>query len=603
MHVILRLFLCLCAVLTLGTAAAQTAPSSGGGSDRPPADPESASGGVFSDLLEALESGSRLLIEKMQPGEVRDLVDDPRFNGQDSPRATIMTFVEAMALVDRGYDEVGYGRALASLPAGASRAQADTLYGVFLRLGPVSPAALPGEEAIEAAGDTRFVFFPRATEHLWVWQTLETPPDGQITVEKAADGRWTFSRRTLDGLQALSDAMAPLPPRYDESQEGQYFVRVFSPLFEETGLLGWLGFLGTFTVGIGGGILFYRLLRWGAGRVEEGDHSLLARTLRGLGASGGLVVFTILFTVAFGFLALGPVLRPLRFAIPQFLMVIALALLAISLIDVVAAFTKRRIERKGEGHYDRMLVTAIRRILRTLVALVVLLFVLESVLHVNVGALIVGFGVVGLALSLAAQDSVKNLFGAVSIFVNRPFVIGDWIKFKGRLGTHWGTIEDIRLQSTDLRDLGGNIITIPNMLFIDREVENLSARGYIRRELNIAIPYRPDAREAERAMQALMDVFTDDEVLEDANAKGRDGDPHVSFPEFGEAWLTIRGYHWYFMGGEDEDAQRDTERGWFTYLEHCTFVNRKIVDLFGERNIEFAFPTQTVQLIRGNDRA
>ena len=355
-------------------------------------------------------------------------------------------------------------------------------------------------------------------------------------------------------------------------------------------------------LGIALGYLFYKLMGRLAARIEENDHSLAASTLRGLGASGGLVLFTIAFTVAIGFLSLGPVLRPLRFSVPKFLLVIAVALLVISLIDVAAAFIRRHIDKEGSGHYDHMLVLIVRRILRTFIVVLVLLFVLQNMLGFNIGALIVGFGVIGLALSLAAQDSVKNLFGAVSIYVNRPFMIGDWIRFKGQWATYWGTVEDIKLQATKLRDLNGNYITLPNMLFIDREVENLSARGYIRREVNLTLPYRPDAREVERAMQALRDVFCDEEVVEDAGMEGREDEPHVSFPEFGEGWLIIRGYHWYFMGQNDE-AQRDTQRGWFTYLDHCSLVNRKIVDLFGERNIEFAFPTQTVELIPGDDRA
>ena len=210
--------------------------------------------------------------------------------------------------------------------------------------------------------------------------------------------------------------------------------------------------------------------------------------------------------------------------------------------------------------------------------------------------MLIGFGFVALALSLAAQDTVKNFFGAVSVFINRPFVIGDWIIFKGEMGTHIGTVIDIQLQATKMTDFAGNLVTLPNMLFIAREVQNLSARGHIRRELNISIPYRADTKEIDRALEALRDVLNDEEVLDDAGAEGRDGEPHVSFAEFSESWLTIRAYHYYYLGDEGQ-LQRETERGWFTYLNHCTLVNRKIVEVFGERDIEFAFPTQTVEMV------
>ena len=600
------LILC-CLTLLVASAAAQSAPSGGGGQE--PANPEAGGGGVAGDLLEAIGSGSRVLIRAMQPGEERDLVENPRFDGQESPRAAILTFTGAMDLVDRGYAEIGYARALRSLPPEAGRAEADALFEAFLRLGPVSAAAVPGAGSVRASGDTRYEFFPRGTDHLWVWQALDEPPVGEIAVERGADGAWRFTPETAAGASGLAESLAPLPPRYGLDDRGEYFFRAFAPLAEENGLAAWGGFLGVTALGGLLGWLVFRTVRWLASRARESEASMIATTLGGLGAALGVLLFSVAFTVALGFLTLGPVLRPLQVEIPQFILVVALALLAVSLIDTVAAFVRRGIDDDGSGHYERMVVNGVRRVLRTLVIAIVLLFVLQNVFGLNVGALIVGFGVVGLALGLAAQDSVKNLFGAVTIYVNRPFVIGDWIQFHGQMGQHWGTVEDIKLQSTKLRDLRGNVITLPNMLFVDREVQNLSARGYIRREVNLAVPYRPDAGEAMRAVEALRDVFTDTEVIEHARAKGRGTEPHVSFAGFAEAWLTIRGYHFYYMDDQAEDdsrepaAQRDTERGWFTYLDHCTLVNRKIVDTFGERNIEFAFPTQTVELIRGDDRA
>ena len=596
-----RLVALLVATLfTVATAHAQPSPS-GGSSENP--NPEAASGGTLDDVLEAIESGTKMLIGKIQPGEERDAVENPRFDGQESPRAAVMTFVDAMVLVQRGYDEVGYGRALGSLPPGAAREDADALYEVFLRLGPVSPATLPGEELIEDSGDTRYEFFPRGTDHLWVWQALDEPPTGEIALTVGDDGRWLFTDATMEGLDDLQSAMSGLPPRFGEDDGGAYFLKVFSPLVEETGLVGWLGFLGATLIAVALGIGVAKLIRWLAKRSSENDRGMIATALTGLGAAFGTVVFAVGFTVALGFLTLGPVLRPLRFEIPRFLLVVALTLLIVSLIDTVAAFARRRTDDDTEkGQYDEMVISAVRRVVRTIVVALALLFVVQNVFGVNVGSLVLGFGVVALALSLAAQDTVKNLFGAITIYANRPFVIGDWVRFKGQMSDHWGTVEEISLQAVKLKDITGNVVTIPNMQFIDREVQNLSAREHIRREVNIAIPYRPDAREADRAMEALMDVFTDEDVVAEALTEGREGQPHVSFAEFAESWLTIRGFHYYYMGEESEDVQRSGDRSYFTWLDHCTRVNRMIVDTFGERDIEFAFPTQTVEMIRGDDR-
>nr|GGH92919.1 hypothetical protein GCM10011355_03540 [Aquisalinus luteolus] len=570
-------------------AAAQSMPSGGdepASADRP---------GLFADIIDAIGSGSRMLIRKIQPGEERDRVEDPRFNSQESPRDSLMTFIEAMNLVQRGYTDIGYTRALASLPQGATRQQADVLYEILLRLGPVSPAELPGSDQAAASGDTRFEYFPRGTDHAWVWQAADPPSNATVAVLRSGEGTWLISERTLDGAPLFLESIADLPPQFSSEDNGEYFIMVFSPLIERTGLFGWIAFLAVFAIGIAAGLLFKRAMAWTARKADRIDQTFLGATLRGFGNAGGLVVFTFFFTIAIGFLALGPVLQALHYEIPRFLMVVAIAFLIVSLIDVFVAFLRERVSHEKD-HYDQMVITMIRRILRVLVISIVLIFVLQNILGMNVGALLVGFGFLALALSLAAQDSVKNLFGAVSVFINRPFVIGDWICFKGEMGDHIGVIEDIELQATKLTDLAGNLVTLPNMLFIDREVQNLSARGYIRRRVDVAIPYRAHADEIDRALQAMMDVFDDEEVVEDSGLEGREEKAHVSFSGFDDSWLTITGYHYYFMGGEGE-IQRDTDRGWFSYLSHCSLVNRKLVQLFGERDIEFAFPTQTVEIV------
>ncbi|MAW82327.1 MAG: hypothetical protein CMI63_18975 [Parvularcula sp.] len=583
------LFLVFLACLALLPAVSHAQTPAGGGNDAPAEKP-----GAFSALMDAIDSGSRMLIDQIQPGKERDLVDNPRFNSQESPRHSLMTIVEAMALVARGHESVGYERALRSLPEGASREDARNIHEILLRLGPLSAVQLPGPRQVEESGDRRFEFFPRGADHAWVWEAADPPADAVIALATGADGRWTMTERTIEGAPDLLESLAALPPRYDQSDSGQLFLEVFAPLIQETGIIGWIAFIAVTIGAIAAGILFSKALHWAARRAENLDQRFMASTLRGLGVSGGLVVFTAIFTVAIGFLELGSVLRGLRYEIPRVFMIIASAMFIISLIDVVSAFVRERVGEDG-SHYDRMVVTMIRRILRIFIIALVLMFLFQNLLGVNIGALLVGFGFVALALSLAAQDTVKNVFGAVSVFINRPFVIGDWIVFKGEAGEHIGVIKDIQLQATKLLDLNGNLITLPNMLFIDREVQNLSARGHIRREVNIAVPYGGTAEDIDNAMEAMREAFNDPDVIEDAMAKDRDGEPHVSFSDFKESWLALRGYHYYYMG-EEAETQRETDRGWFSYLDHCSLVNRKIVEKFQERGLEFAFPTQTVVL-------
>ena len=87
----------------------------------------------------------------------------------------------------------------------------------------------------------------------------------------------------------------------------------------------------------------------------------------------------------------------------------------------------------------------------------------------DIGALIAGLGVGGLALAIAAKDTVANIFGSVTIFADRPFVIGDRVRIKG----HDGVVRDIGIRSTRLETRDGPMVTIPNATFADSAVEDV----------------------------------------------------------------------------------------------------------------------------------
>ncbi|MAP96459.1 MAG: hypothetical protein CMK07_16055 [Ponticaulis sp.] len=563
---------------------AQSIPSSGSssGTEDPP--------GVVSDIMGAIDDASRLMVKGIQPGSDRNLVTDPYFNSQESPRHSLMSFIEAMDLVQRGFVEAGYERALRNLPAGATEDDADTMHQILLRVGPLAATDAPGPDRIESTGDTRFLVFPRPTSHNWIWSRVQPPPDAQIALELDESSIWRFSDDTLRNAGDLLDAVSELPPSFDTNAKSGYYAQVFSPLFEETGLIGWLGFVGVSLTGFALAYACTRGMKWLA---KRDMHRALRTALSGAGHATALLIVTLALTIAFGFLSLGPVLEPLQYEIPRFFMIVAMTLVVLSMIEVAATVAE---VRAGNDAYDRMLITTLQRVARVTVIGLVIMFILQVIFAVNVGTVFIGFGVVALALSLAAQDTVKNVFGAVSIFMNRPFVVGDWIIFKGENYELCGVVDDIELQATKVTDLSGTQITLPNMQFINREVQNLSARRYIRRNFDVAIPYHSNADDVQDALDALREVLTNDEVAEDAMINENDGgDPHITFYEFDESWLTLKSYHYYYFGGPGE-TQRDTDRDWFTYLDHCSLVNRKVVEVFHKRNIEFAFPTQTIEL-------
>jgi MscS family membrane protein len=244
-----------------------------------------------------------------------------------------------------------------------------------------------------------------------------------------------------------------------------------------------------------------------------------------------------------------------------------------------------------------MTVTIIQRAVRTFFFVMVAVFILENVFGFSVGTLVTGIGILGLALALAGKETAQNLFGAISIFVNRPFVVGDWIEFQGKLGE----VVDVRMQATHIRLLAGEMLIVPNMQFISKEVENLAMRKYLQREMDIAIPYATDSDKIDTALELIDKVLRSEEIVSEGKCNLETHPPIISFSDYGDYYLNLKVYYCYFIGDDGEELQRNSERGWFSYLRHCTLVNKALLKAFNQEGIKFAFPTQTLALGKAED--
>ncbi len=219
----------------------------------------------------------------------------------------------------------------------------------------------------------------------------------------------------------------------------------------------------------------------------------------------------------------------------------------------------------------------VRKTLRIFVVVVSVLTIAQSVFGTDITAWLAGLGIAGLAVSLAAQDSIKNLFGSITIFLDRPFQVGDRIVFDG----HDGPVEEIGFRSTRLRTLEGNVVTIPNSRMVDSSVLNISKRGAIRRIINVTVTYDTAPARLREAVAILKQIFTEPDIapgLDPANP------PRVAFNEFNADSLNIVVFYWY--------APPD----YWAYLDHAERLNMKILERFNDAGIDFAFPTQTLYL-------
>ena len=174
----------------------------------------------------------------------------------------------------------------------------------------------------------------------------------------------------------------------------------------------------------------------------------------------------------------------------------------------------------AENNRDRQqLLPLMKEVTKLLVWLICFFWVLGSVMHVNIPALITSLGIGGVAIALAAKESVENLFAAFTILTDKPFETGDTI----RLGSLEGTIERIGFRSTRLRNADGSMFVIPNQKLVNENVENLTQRHTRRVRFVINIKYgvsqqalQPMIGELKLMLQHTANVITPLEVLLDA---------------------------------------------------------------------------------------
>lgn len=138
-----------------------------------------------------------------------------------------------------------------------------------------------------------------------------------------------------------------------------------------------------------------------------------------------------------------------------------------------------------ENKERQQLLPILKDVLKVVLWTIGAFWVLGTVFHVNIPALITGLGIGGVAIALAAKESIENLFGAFTILTDKPFQVGDTV----RLGSVEGTVERIGFRSTRLRNLDGSAITIPNKKLVYENLENLTNRYSRKVRLAVSLRY------------------------------------------------------------------------------------------------------------------
>jgi MscS family membrane protein len=168
------------------------------------------------------------------------------------------------------------------------------------------------------------------------------------------------------------------------------------------------------------------------------------------------------------------------------LKIIGILLLMFVFLNILQIFVAYGIliTERTDSKLDDQLVPIAEKVLKGLIIIAAFISILQ-VLDVNITALIAGLSIGGLAVALAAQDTIKNLFGSLTIFLDRPFQIGDWIRFSGVDGS----VEQVGLRSARIRTFDNSLVYIPNGKLADMVIDNFGLRNYRRFKTNISLTY------------------------------------------------------------------------------------------------------------------
>jgi len=243
---------------------------------------------------------------------------------------------------------------------------------------------------------------------------------------------------------------------------------------------------------------------------------------------------------------------------------------ALKLLDLLLGLWRERIVSPQDRVFAEQLFPVLRKVAKAGIIIAAALITAEN-LQIEIKSLLAGLSIGGLALGLAAQDTVASLFGAVAIFLDRPFYIGDRIKVEGVDGF----VEGIGLRSTRIRNLDGHHVTVPNKLMSNAIITNITRRPSIKTEFNLGLTYDTPAEKVKRATVLLEEIF---------RAHPRTLELIISFNKFGDSALNILIVH--VWNGTDVNAH-------FADLQE---LNLQIKQRFDAEKIELAFPTQTVFL-------
>jgi len=409
---------------------------------------------------------------------------------------------------------------------------------------------------------------------------LRDGPEGRVTIAPTDDGRWLFSADTVKNIDDLQNTLSktePLKEGTDEVISWEFWLenKIPESLKKESFGLEYWQWIGLIVL-IVGGVILDQIARFIAAAVIEKTlrnrkviitDKIKSTAIRPI----GLVAMGVLWMKGLPFLMLPifieAILSPAALIVTAFASVWAVYKISDFIGDYLAVLAART-----ESKFDDLLVPMIRKTLKILATVIALIF-LADIFRWPLKSVLAGLGIGGLAIGFAARETLQNFFGSLTVILDRPFHIGDWVK----IGDVEGTVEDVGFRTTRIRTFYNSLITVPNMLLTTQVIDNLGARQYRRLKAMISVTYDTPPEKIEAFCEGIRELIR-------RHPYTRKNYYHVYFNEFADSALNVLLYCFF----ETPD--------WATELRERHRLLNDILKIAQRLGIEFAFPTRTVHL-------
>ncbi len=229
-----------------------------------------------------------------------------------------------------------------------------------------------------------------------------------------------------------------------------------------------------------------------------------------------------------------------------------------------------KMKAKMNKDVDDAMFGFILKVIRAIIYIVAAFLVITE-LGYNLNGLIAGLGLGGVILTLAAQDTAKNIFAGLTIFLDRPFVVGDWIEVTG----YEGTVEDITFRCTRVRTFENSLVNIPNSILANSSIINWSRMEKRRYKINLCLELDTPLDKVEKLEEKIYNMLQQhEEVIDDSII--------VRVNEITDNGINILVYGY------------TNSVSYATFLEEKEAINYKLLQLLKQEKIELAYNTQTI---------